>query len=142
MDNILDPKRPWVHIDKFRRYQVALSVENLFPNLKNGLCGCGCGKELTKAKKRWATPECQNYAYNYFLIIKGDHKAIRNAVLKRDNKVCRMCGLISDSWQADHIIPVHKGGGACTIDNFQSLCEDCHKEKTKADLAPPPHIVG
>ena len=33
----------------------------------------------------------------------------------------------------EHIIPVHKGGGGCWLGNYQLLCEDCHKEKTKLD---------
>lgn len=33
----------------------------------------------------------------------------------------------------EHITPVHKGGGGCWLGNYQLLCEDCHKEKTKLD---------
>jgi len=34
-------------------------------------------------------------------------------------------------WDADHIIPVKMGGGCCSIENIQTLCIKCHKEKTK-----------
>lgn len=27
--------------------------------------------------------------------------------------------------------PVEEGGGACGLENFQTLCDDCHKTKTK-----------
>lgn len=33
----------------------------------------------------------------------------------------------------EHIVPVHKGGGGCWLSNYQLLCEDCHKIKTKND---------
>ena len=31
-------------------------------------------------------------------------------------------------WEADHIIPVCKGGGCCGLENYQTLCLRCHKE--------------
>lgn len=30
-------------------------------------------------------------------------------------------------WDADHIIPVKKGGGKCGLDNLRTLCISCHK---------------
>lgn len=33
-------------------------------------------------------------------------------------------------WDADHIISVIEGGGECGLDNIQTLCIPCHKEKT------------
>jgi 5-methylcytosine-specific restriction endonuclease McrA len=126
--------RDWVRVDKFRRYQVALSTVNLFPKRNDGLCACGCNNPVPKGKRRWYSLECNQKALTLFMIVKGDTKFIRQELLKRDFGACRMCGLISDDWQADHIIPVHKGGGACGLDNFQTLCKSCHAEKTKEDL--------
>jgi 5-methylcytosine-specific restriction endonuclease McrA len=34
-------------------------------------------------------------------------------------------------WQADHIIPVKKGGGCCGLENLRTLCVWCHKKETK-----------
>lgn len=34
-------------------------------------------------------------------------------------------------WDADHIIPVKKGGGKCGLENIRTLCLLCHKEVTK-----------
>jgi len=34
-------------------------------------------------------------------------------------------------WDADHILPVKFGGGCCSLQNIQTLCIKCHKEKTK-----------
>ncbi|KAL6656905.1 hypothetical protein ACP70R_004685 [Stipagrostis hirtigluma subsp. patula] len=37
-----------------------------------------------------------------------------------------------NAWHADHIIPVHKGGGECTLENMRTLCVACHYEVTRA----------
>lgn len=34
-------------------------------------------------------------------------------------------------WDADHIVPVVKGGGLCGLENFRTLCISCHKMETK-----------
>ncbi|NXQ91361.1 ZRAB3 endonuclease, partial [Nyctibius grandis] len=33
-------------------------------------------------------------------------------------------------WQADHIKPVYSGGGQCSLENLQTLCTVCHRERT------------
>ncbi|XP_033004697.1 DNA annealing helicase and endonuclease ZRANB3 [Lacerta agilis] len=33
-------------------------------------------------------------------------------------------------WQVDHIKPVYGGGGQCSLENLQTLCTVCHKERT------------
>ncbi|XP_071824908.1 DNA annealing helicase and endonuclease ZRANB3-like isoform X2 [Apostichopus japonicus] len=33
-------------------------------------------------------------------------------------------------WHADHIIPVYKGGGLCSLENFRTLCVLCHAKVT------------
>ncbi|KAK2497746.1 hypothetical protein MC885_009988 [Smutsia gigantea] len=33
-------------------------------------------------------------------------------------------------WQVDHIRPVSSGGGQCSLDNLQTLCTICHRERT------------
>ncbi|XP_061464906.1 DNA annealing helicase and endonuclease ZRANB3 isoform X2 [Rhineura floridana] len=33
-------------------------------------------------------------------------------------------------WQVDHIKPVYRGGGQCSLENLQTLCTVCHKERT------------
>lgn len=118
-------------IDSFKRYQVGLKLIDLFPNRIDGLCACGCGKTLEGRKKRWASEDCQSKALNIFLIVKGDSFTIRANLFERDNGYCCNCGVLSNDWHADHITPVFLGGSACDLGNFQTLCLDCHKEKTK-----------
>ena len=31
------------------------------------------------------------------------------------------------AWQADHILPVYKGGGLCDLENMRTLCVPCHQ---------------
>jgi len=33
-------------------------------------------------------------------------------------------------WEADHIVPVCEGGGACGLDNLRTLCWQCHAGET------------
>jgi hypothetical protein len=71
-------------------------------------------------------------------------------VLNRDNGICQMCKKqvttkdSSGRWQfvtfvCDHIVPLFKGGRDWWEDkemvNFQTLCEDCNKIKTRYDVA-------
>ncbi len=35
-------------------------------------------------------------------------------------------------WDADHILPVVKGGGGCGLENLRTCCQPCHKGRTKA----------
>lgn len=97
---------------------------------ESGFCACGCGKQLTGKKKKWATEDCAYTAYIKFAIIKGDTKIIRQELFKRDKGVCCYCGNITSTWHADHIKEVCRGGGACNLNNFQTLCLRCHKQKT------------
>lgn len=116
-------------LDLFKRYQPDLNLIDLFPSIPN-YCACGCGTKLTGKKFRWASSDCSDKAYKIFAIIKGNNNAVRNALWDIDYGHCRHCGTFDYKWQADHIIPVEKGGGACDIANYQTLCPSCHQEKT------------
>jgi len=64
---------------------------------------------------------------------------IRYNVLKRDNFTCQKCGITSKDGaklEADHIIPVSKGGKT-VMSNLQTLCDRCNSgksDKTKEDF--------
>ena len=116
-------------INSNTRYQTGLTMNYLYPSIKD-TCACGCSNPLSKRRKKWYSDECRTKALYEFYIIKGDISVIRDTLFKLEEGFCRSCGAYDDNWEADHIIPVHKGGGGCTIDNFQTLCFSCHKEKT------------
>jgi 5-methylcytosine-specific restriction endonuclease McrA len=111
------------------RYQRGLVMEHLFPKIA-GKCACGCNKELPKGKRKWHSAECQERAYVRFAIVKGDNSIIRSELFKRDEGFCLNCGSQEHKWEADHILPVYMNGGACSLNNFQTLCPECHNDKT------------
>lgn len=53
---------------------------------------------------------------------------LRFAIYERDGWRCSKCGKRSDNLEIDHIVPIAKGGKT-TIDNLQTLCPRCNKEK-------------
>ena len=117
-------------IDIYARHQNNFYLHDLYPTLK-GVCCCGCGKKLTGRKTRWANKDCIIKPLIVYSIIKGNTGTIRNELLKRDKGVCAICGKQDLNWEADHIIPVAKGGGGCSLNGFQTLCYICHKVKTR-----------
>lgn len=76
----------------------------------------------------------------------------------RDHGICRICGFLEKTWQADHIVPVAEGGGQCGLDGYRlykdhkwlthgegfnlpidkdhgiirTLCRACHARETSA----------
>jgi 5-methylcytosine-specific restriction endonuclease McrA len=55
------------------------------------------------------------------------YKAQRLKVLHRDNWICYYCG--GDATQADHVIPISKGGDAMDLDNMVAACKRCNVAK-------------
>lgn len=58
-------------------------------------------------------------------------KGLRHAVFQRDNYTCQECFRGKEdgvSLEIDHILPVAKGG-TNHIDNLQTLCKDCNRNK-------------
>lgn len=86
-----------------------------------GLCACGCGIELTGRQKRWASSECVNNAYEVFSVLKGNTGMIRKLLYQKQKGFCQSCGVYDPAWQADHIVPVKQGGGACGIEKSDTL---------------------
>ncbi|PKH12613.1 HNH endonuclease [Pseudomonas sp. 43NM1] len=53
----------------------------------------------------------------------------RATILLRDHYTCRVCGLITDQLEVDHIVNLAQGGSD-DDDNLQAICIPCHKVKT------------
>lgn len=131
-------------LDKFKRSQ-SISFELLFPKKKDGYCDCGCGQKLTGKRTRYASNDCCLFTQSVWGILSGHSEIISKFLkLKFKNWACCNCGvmdkfkelkngLVVNCIHKDHIMPVHKGGGGCWLDNYQLLCDDCHKDKTKKD---------
>jgi len=52
-------------------------------------------------------------------------------VLRRD-PVCKICGEEA-STDADHIVPISRGGAKWNLDNLQGLGPSCHAKKTRQE---------
>jgi hypothetical protein len=77
----------------------------------------------------------------------------RLKVFERDNGICKKCGKViakltdkgywdcNPDFICDHIVPLFKGGKDWHEDsemlNFQTLCVQCNKVKTRSDVAKP-----
>lgn len=62
-------------------------------------------------------------------------RKLREHVLARDRGLCVACyrrGILAKATDVDHIVPKFRGG-TDAMSNLQSLCRDCHKEKTAID---------
>ena len=57
---------------------------------------------------------------------------LRLRAFERDAWRCVRCGR-AGRLEADHIVPLHKGGAPYALDNIQSLCSDDHRQKTLED---------
>lgn len=125
-----------VTIDPYKRHQEkTFTIKDLFTKTP-GKCLCGCNKELTGRRTVWATDECSQYGWLLYCIIKGRVEIITTLIHIYQGYYCKHCGqdLSKVKTELDHIIPVHKGGGGSWLSNYQLLCVDCHKAKTKQDV--------
>ncbi len=140
---LFDPTEVYNHIETvpFKKYQNGLVMATTFPEKKDGLCDCGCGKLITGRRRRWASDDCQNFAYLVYLVITGDWSTIDK--LLEDyygEKRCRMCGAENETIydkdhsgdnfvKVDYIISVKEGGGGSWLNNYQFICNDCRAAK-------------
>ncbi|XP_054915581.1 DNA annealing helicase and endonuclease ZRANB3 [Poeciliopsis prolifica] len=83
--------------------------------------------------------QCGLKAHELFLKVRDAPTSKRKEILEntwlaqlppeRLNKM--ICAPVEgDFWQVDHIQPVYRGGGQCSMDNLQTLCTTCHKNRT------------
>lgn len=130
----MDPVLP--ALDPYQRIQPGLGLRACYPGRLDRTCVCGCGDELKGRRTRWATDDCCDAAFWAMEVHAGRSPTIRFLLSLRDRGVCASCGHRDQSarwgsWEADHILSVVEGGGGRGLDNFQTLCADCHREKTR-----------
>lgn len=109
----------------------------------NGICR-KCGRNAEEAKSRHEKLESgmkNKYWENLWewdLEIQARFVMYREIEMRRLRNDFQIISPERSWWEADHVIPVSKGGGECGLENYQTLCVRCHKEETavlKADLA-------
>lgn len=118
-------------IDPLERYNY-VNFEVMFPDNPDNSCACGCGLPIKKAKRRWATNDCQKFAMGIWAIIAGKTAYIGWVLGNYLPDTCCKCGS-HEAVECDHVIPVNRNGGASWLSNFQFLCKECHKIKTRED---------
>ncbi len=110
-----------------------------------------CGGEVPKGRYTFCSPAC---VHEWKL--RTDPGYLREKVFERDRGVCALCGVDTEElrknkrkldwaarrafekewgrrrhlWDADHIVPVARGGGECGLDNLRTLCLKCHRAIT------------
>ena len=57
---------------------------------------------------------------------------LRLHVFRRDKYRCCICGA-AGRLEADHRVPLWRGGAALDPKNIQTLCRSCHRKKTGAE---------
>ena len=58
--------------------------------------------------------------------------ATRRRAFERDGYRCTRCGR-PGALEADHVIPLEKGGAEYDLSNIATLCRRCHFAKTEAE---------
>ena len=130
---------------------IPMYSQSRFPRqMAPGTCR-GCHKPVTAPRRKtWCSDECKK---------KYDPYWVKRAVIARDRHICQICGVdiraailawrrarpnctfLEDAWKAwrkakvteeyDHIVPFSEGGPT-VLENMRTLCQKCHKERTKA----------
>ncbi|NWI43397.1 ZRAB3 endonuclease, partial [Picathartes gymnocephalus] len=82
---------------------------------------------------------CQHNAQELYLSIRDAPRSQRKQLLESSWMSHLPLGQLNEMirsptegqfWQVDHIQPVYSGGGQCSLENLQTLCTACHRERT------------
>lgn len=112
-----------VNLDKQREYEERRKLARQTNN-----CAF-CGNPLHDRRKIYCNSDHADKFWeecNYWQITWFD---IRNQALERDNYKCVKCGQ-TNGLEVDHIIEIADGGPQFELSNLQTLCHQCHLDKT------------
>ncbi|NXS07561.1 ZRAB3 endonuclease, partial [Neodrepanis coruscans] len=82
---------------------------------------------------------CHRNAQELYLSVRGAARSQRKQLLESSWMSQLPLGQLNEMirsptegqfWQVDHIQPVYSGGGQCSLENLQTLCTVCHRERT------------
>ncbi|NWY48225.1 ZRAB3 endonuclease, partial [Sylvia atricapilla] len=82
---------------------------------------------------------CHNNAQQLYLSVRDAPRSQRKQLLESSWMSHLPLGQLNEMirspaegqfWQVDHILPVYSGGGQCSLENLQTLCTACHRERT------------
>lgn len=112
-----------LHRLRFQRFMV---LERDLPRHRHTCAWCGGPKPRAR---KYCSHKCSQEAF-----IRSNSMAVCNALWKRDKGKCAGCGhtFRRAFLESDHILPVCEGGGVCGLENYRTLCHDCHRAETRA----------
>ncbi|THU59325.1 hypothetical protein C4D60_Mb07t00970 [Musa balbisiana] len=121
---------------KEKEYKQAWTTEDV-PLCK--LCQDPCNGKLAKAPEYFEDLFCNLSCFQEYRI-RTSRSALREVSdysNDNPNSPVLLDKLVHEptegnAWHADHIIPVYKGGGECSLENMRTLCVACHSEVTMA----------
>lgn len=107
-------------------------VKDIYDNslLDKRLCQ-ECHKELSGRQRSFCSKTCGNDFWHRF-----SWPQIRIYVYNKAKARCQDCNCLIDpkgSYDVDHIERITDGGKIFDMDNYQLLCPNCHKKKSKND---------
>ncbi len=97
---------------------------------RSGRC-VECGAELASHRSPYCSRRCQwKFHGHYFW------DSARSYTMLRDRYRCRVCGAKKRAREldVDHIVEIARGGAALEYSNLQTICRECHRQKTLAFL--------
>lgn len=96
---------------------------------------CWCGKSFEWPKRKYC---CWEHSQLWFFQIRCYWEGFRCEVLRQEHYKCSECGIQKKGdtafFDVDHIIAISLGGECFDRENVRTLCQDCHKIKTKEDM--------
>lgn len=127
-----------------------LDDQKRYARVPRGTCRW-CGGPVQPPRRTFCSDACVHEWR-----VRSDPGYVRECLWKRDHGVCAGCATDTVApardayesrwgrpypdpwgergpWVADHIVPVHLGGGECGLENFQTLCLVCNRAKTAAE---------
>lgn len=119
------PRLTWCSATCVQEYAIrssAASVRAHVYDRDKGVCAL-CGLDTDAVEKRAQELRRQKYERKEAGWISG----VRIEVPGHGEKYI---DLSRSPWQADHIVPVAEGGGACGLENYRTLCIWCHPKET------------
>jgi 5-methylcytosine-specific restriction endonuclease McrA len=139
-----------------RRLKGGRAVPEELPKGAEGRNLCRwCSLEVPRGRRTF----CSDFCVGEWRL-RTDPSYLREKTFERDRGVCALCGVDTTAaangirksrgagrirqlqhwglrtlnrrtlWDADHIIPVVEGGGACDLANIRTLCLLCHRKVT------------
>lgn len=126
-------------IRPLRRFHI---TQKQLDNLKNKKCWCGNSKKDFARKKKWYNSKfCSDKHYKDWWLRCDNTAFHRHKFMRQALRICEICGEkgidtpFRSGLEMDHIIAIVLGGHPWNYDNLQMLCTECHKLKTKSDIA-------